>query len=147
MALVVLEVDMKILFKGKDGGPDSPVTGYWLIEIKWLFSIVILKFDDGRRENYHSHAFNAITWFLCGYLIEEKIINKNRWYKVYRRYKISLLPKITRRDDLHRVESKGCSWCVSIRGPWRDTWEEYCPAHGEVITLTHGRKVLNRRTI
>ena len=50
---------MRLFFKSKDGGPDSSVTGYWLIESKKLFSIVLLKFDGRSREAYHTHAFNA----------------------------------------------------------------------------------------
>ena len=39
--------------KAKDGGKDSPVDGYFLIEIKWLFSVVLLKFNKGHRDNCH----------------------------------------------------------------------------------------------
>ena len=41
---------MKILNIAKDGGPESNVTGYWLVESKRFFSIVLLKFDKGSRE-------------------------------------------------------------------------------------------------
>jgi len=54
----------------KDGGPDSTVTGYWLIESKKWFSIVLLKFEGKSREAFHTHAFNAISWLLKGKLIE-----------------------------------------------------------------------------
>jgi hypothetical protein len=57
---------MRFFHHGKDGGPESPVEGYWLFEIKWLCSIVLLKFNDGGREAYHSHAFNALSWLLKG---------------------------------------------------------------------------------
>lgn len=52
---------MKILSKSYDGGPDSGVDGYWLIEIKSWFSIVLLHFNPGTREAFHNHAFNALT--------------------------------------------------------------------------------------
>ena len=52
---------MKVLYKGKDGGNLSTVTGYWLIECKNLFSIVLLKFEGESREAYHTHAFGAIS--------------------------------------------------------------------------------------
>lgn len=61
---------MKVLFKSKDGGLDSNVTGYWLVESKKLFSIVLLCFDRGSREAYHNHAFNSISWILSGRLNE-----------------------------------------------------------------------------
>jgi len=47
---------MRLFQKAKDGGPESPVDGYFLIEIKSLFSIALLKFNNGGRENYHTHA-------------------------------------------------------------------------------------------
>ena len=61
---------MKFLFKAKDGGPESKVTGYWLIESKRWFSIALLRFDEGSREAFHTHAFNAISWVLWGELLE-----------------------------------------------------------------------------
>ena len=60
---------MKLFHKSKDGGPDSNVTGYWLIEWKKAFSVVLLRFDAGTREAYHNHAFNAISWILKGELL------------------------------------------------------------------------------
>ena len=128
---------MRFLYKGKDGGPDSPVTGYWLIEIKWLFSIVILHFKDGWRENFHNHAFNALTWLLKGKAVEQTY--KDAKVKPYKR---SIFPKFTSRSNMHRVRSYGNTWMLSLRGPWQNTWEEYCPASETFITLTHGRKVL-----
>lgn len=41
---------MKLFKKMKDGGKESTVTGYWLIECKSLFSIVLLKFEGDSRE-------------------------------------------------------------------------------------------------
>lgn len=127
---------MKIFNKSKDGGPESPVDAYFLIEWKSLFSIALLKFKDGRRENYHSHAFNAYTWFLTGDLVEEDANG------AYRAYKRSIVPKYTPRSKTHRVLSLGDSWCLTIRGPWKDTWTEYDKQQDKHITLTHGRKVV-----
>ena len=49
---------MKLFKYMKDGGPESTVWGYFLIEIKSLFTIVLLHFKNGSREAYHNHAFN-----------------------------------------------------------------------------------------
>lgn len=57
------------LVKKKDGGPESPVDAYFLVELKGLFSIALLKFNKGCREAFHSHAFDAWTWFLSGDLV------------------------------------------------------------------------------
>lgn len=131
---------MRIFYKGKDGGLDSPVTGYWLVEIKYLFSIVLLKFNNGRREQFHTHAFNALTWFIKGNMQEERLLAGQRKFRIYKR---SLIPKLTKRDNLHRVYSIGTSWCFSIRGPWAKTWKEYDEQTNTLTTLTSGRRVVH----
>ena len=108
-----------------DGGKDSPVLGYWILEIKWIFSIVLLKFNPGTRENYHSHAFNAFTWFLSGSVTEEcvnpdKTLTSRNWFP-------SIWPKYTPRENMHKVYTRNDkpAWALSIRGPWRNVWTEY----------------------
>jgi 8-oxo-dGTP diphosphatase len=72
---------MRFLEKTKDGGPESPVIGYFLIEIKSLFSIVLLHFG-GTREAFHSHAFNAVTLWLKGRVLEQvKTDFDPEWHK------------------------------------------------------------------
>jgi hypothetical protein len=127
---------MRILSLSKDGGPDSPVDGFFLIEIKSLFSIVLLRFNEGGREAFHTHAFNALTWFLAGDMEEEDI---DGYFHFYQR---SLIPKYTPRSKNHRVWANRTSWCLSIRGPWNSTWTEDTDTHHTV--LTHGRKVVER---
>lgn len=128
---------MKIFSKGFDGGPSSTVTGYWLAEIKRLFSIVLLKFSHGSRDEYHSHAFNSINWVLRGRVTE---YNRDGTVTVYGP---SLLPIITRRSTFHRVVSEGTTWVFSLRGPWKKTWLEYNPSSNKTVVLTeHRREVL-----
>lgn len=103
---------MKFLTKCKDGGPESPVDAYVLVEIKGLFSIMLLKFNKGQREAFHTHA---LTWFLSRKMQEEKIGGE------VHQYQRSLVPKVTRKDNNHRVKD---SWCFTLRGPWQDTWTE-----------------------
>lgn len=128
-----------ILKKVKDGGPNSPVDGYFLCEFKSLFSIVLLKFNKGRREEFHTHAFNALTWFISGELYEEDYLSESLTYK----YTRSLIPKYTRKDKNHRVLALKDSWCISVRGPWAKTWTESNKITGKTTTLTHGRKVVS----
>lgn len=137
---------MRFFRKAKDGGPKSTVTGYWLFEIKWLFSIVLLKFENGSRDEYHSHAFNSLNWVLSGEVEEQPVFSlvddddKPQWPTfVHRR---SLIPVITKRSTFHRVVSRGTTWVFSIRGPWRKKWLEYDPKTRETVILTHGRKVV-----
>lgn len=123
---------MRIFQKAKDGGPKSPVDAYFLCEFKGLFSIALLKFNQGTREVFHTHAFDAWTWFLDGNMFER---NYNGGMHFYKR---GFFPKVTRKEHNHKVHALRDSWCLTLRGPWSDTWTE-TNKYGETITLTHGR--------
>lgn len=129
---------MKLFTLSKDGGPESRVWGYFLIEWKALFSIVLLHFKDGSREAYHSHAFNCISWVLRGKLTEYNLSGPTKVYPP------SIWPVRTYRDTFHQVHSDKDTWVLSFRGPWAKTWMEYIPATDEVLTLTNGRQVVAR---
>jgi quercetin dioxygenase-like cupin family protein len=126
---------MKFFKKSYDGGTDSGVTGYWLVEIKPLFSIVLLKFNKGTRDAYHSHAFNALTIWLKGSVLEHELfspLTPKKWRAGHIKY--------TPRDNIHMVEALTDTWALSIRGPWAKTWFEY--KNEKIYELTHGRKVV-----
>jgi hypothetical protein len=110
---------MVLFEKRKDGGPNSPVDAYFLIESKRFFSIALLKFNKGGREAFHTHAFNALTWFIKGDILEKDV--KGCEYQ----YTRSFIPKLTRRSMNHRVKAVEDSWCLTVRGPWKDIWSEY----------------------
>lgn len=135
---------MRLFFKGKDGGPDSNVTGYWLIEAKSAFSIVLLRFDKGSREAYHSHAFNAWSWVLKGWLREFAIVKgeHHQWEDIEELLP-SIYPVYTPRERLHKVYGMADkTWVISFRGPWVAKWHEWFDKTGQTVTLTHGRKVV-----
>ena len=129
-----------LFFKRRyDGGENSNVTGYWVVEIKKLFSVVLLKFEPGHRENYHSHAFNALTIWLKGKVLEERRdVNKNTEYRAGQ-------IKYTPRENIHKIHCEKTAWALCFRGPWHDYWEEY--GLNKIYTLTHGRKIVNVRKI
>jgi hypothetical protein len=133
---------MKFLTVRKDGGPDSNVTGYWLIEWKRVFSIALLKFDEGSREAFHSHAFNCVSWVLRGKLLEERSrFSMDGWFD-WRVFGPSLLPILTTRDNLHKVHGLApATWVLTFRGPWAKDWYEQLP-DGSRVWLTDGRKVI-----
>lgn len=137
---------MKFLTKMKDGGPDSSVTGYWLIEAKSLFSICLLKFEGKSREAFHTHAFHAISWLLKGHLVENWKFRPPFKMGFIRHYNPSIVPIITPRQRMHKVDSDGTSWVLTFRGPWSKEWKEYLPNTNEHVTLTQGREVVKNRT-
>jgi quercetin dioxygenase-like cupin family protein len=131
---------MKFFSCTKDGGAASTVWAYWLVELKRLFSIALLCFEDGSREAYHSHSFNCLSFVLTGKLVENhldgRVVEHRAGWRVV----------VTRRDTFHKVISEGRTWVLTFRGPWARTWKEYIPASQETITLTHGRKVVEVTT-
>lgn len=128
---------MKFFHRAKDGGPKSTVVGYWLAEVKRLFSVALLRFANGSRDEYHSHAFNSVSWVLWGTLIEEHLDGRIEVHVP------SLFPIITRRDTFHRVVSLGTTWVFTLRGPWARTWYEYDPLTDRTVILRNGRVVVN----
>lgn len=122
---------MKLLSKSPDGGKHSGVTGFFLVEVKPLFSIVLLHFNEGTREAFHEHAFNAVTLWLKGRVREHHLSGETKEFTAGD-------VKITRRETFHKVEALEDTWAISVRGPWADRWREW--RHGKFVTLTHGRK-------
>lgn len=127
---------MKLFKVMKDGGYLSRVWGLFFVELKSLFSIVGLKFLNGSREAYHSHAFNALSWVLKGQLIEQNLDGS------IKQYGPSIIPIWTPRDRFHKVTSLGTTYVLSFRGPWVSLWSEYTPGDDTFTILTHGRKVV-----
>lgn len=126
----------KLFHKTSDGGADSGVTAFFLIEWKPVFSIAILRFNEGSREAYHSHAFNAITFWLKGHVVEEELLSSQK-----RTFKgPSLKPKYTPRRLIHKIVGIKKSWAITFRGPWSNYWIEF--KDGQFYTLTHGRVVV-----
>lgn len=127
---------MKFFSRSKDGGPQSTVHAFWLCEIKSLFSIALLRFSDGSRDAYHSHAFDSISW-VCGRLREHHLGTGRVDH-----HKTSLWPVMTLRETMHKVVSQGTTWVFTLRGPWAKTWLEFDPKSGLMVTLKHGREVV-----
>lgn len=138
---------MRFMQWAHDGGEDSGVRAFFLIELKGLFSIALLHFKDGSREAYHSHAFNAISWILRGEFVEHRLFGTMLGMPMARRrvYRPSRRPKVTLRNNMHKVISRGETWVLTLRGPWTDTWREF--KNGKYITLTHGRKVVSVESV
>ena len=126
----------RIFYVKPDGGKDSGVTGYFLIEWKILFSIAILKFKAGSREAYHNHAFNALTWWLKGSVTEQKHTGECKGFRP------SFRPKFTPRDNCHKIIAHKTSYALTFRGPWLDYWYEI--KNGCRTYLTHGRVELHK---
>ncbi len=126
---------MKLFQKSPDGGKDSGVTGYFLIEWKSVFSVALLHFAKGTREAYHEHAFNALTIWLKGHVKEHHLGKPTLYFKAG---DVKLTPRLT----FHKIEALESTWALSFRGPWAEFWNEW--RDGKIVTLTHGRKEVTR---
>lgn len=127
---------MKLFQKASDGGKDSGVTAWFLIEWKPVFSVALLRFSRGTREAFHTHAFNALTLWLKG-KVRERHLNGEAyiWHPGDFKY--------TSRKDFHQVEGiTDATWALTIRGPWLDFWREF--RDNNLVTLTHGRKIVSK---
>jgi len=125
---------MRFLEWAPDGGQHSGLKGFYIIEIKSLFSIVLLKFDPVFRETYHSHAFNALTFWISG-AVQEQHLDGTILYFGGGQF------KWTPRSCFHRVIPMVPTWALSFRGPWQDKWYEWRKDHK--VTLTHGRREIS----
>lgn len=119
----------------KDGGPESRVYMYGL-ECKALASCLVLRFEDGSREAYHSHSFNAISWILNGGRLCEHMLRPGNMHRVHSRKGGSIF---TARTHLHKVRSIGTTWVLSLRGPWAATWTDVDERTGVATRLRAGR--------
>lgn len=139
--------------KRSDGGKNSGVTAYFLIEWKPVFSVGILHFKKGSREAYHTHAFNALTWWLKGKVTEDRIksliVKGNDVISVEdivkKDFKPSVKPKYTSRKNLHKINAHVDTYALTFRGRWENTWIEVIG--DKIINLTHGRKKFRTNNI
>lgn len=128
-------------FKRTDGGPESHVTGWFLVEDKKRFTVAVMRFSEGSRSAHHTHAFNALSWLITGRLGECRVGIQERWFKP------SLRPIWTPRTHCHKVISGGTSWVITFRGPWRPFWFDVVEFNraAKINLLTHGRRAVEWR--
>ncbi len=138
---------MKILMGSKDGGPESNVR-MWGFESKRFGSVLLLRFAEGSREAFHSHAFNAKSWLLSGCLVEQQLVRfSSTGYRaaVERDFlhEPSTKPILTPADTMHKVTGfADSSWVITLRGPWRETWLDWPKGQAKPNRLSWGRKVV-----
>ena len=126
---------MKLFSFSKDGGPKSNVLGLWFIEAKSLFSAALLRFSDKSRDEFHSHAFDSLSWVLSGSLTEQHLDGRMQ------RHHPSIKPVVTAKSTFHRVAADDVTWVFTLRGPWDKTWFERTP-EGRLNILGWGRRLL-----
>lgn len=113
------------------------ISRFTIIEIKYLFGIIINTFNTTSQDRYHSHAFHAWSWMLKGGYFED-VIKDGKVIRNVAIWKSRWIP----RNHIHRIGySLPGSMSVTFEGPWESTWQEYF-TDGRMKTYTWGRKVL-----
>lgn len=134
---------MRFLWGSKDGGPESRVR-MWGIESKRWGSLLLLRFEEGTREAFHTHAFTSYSWVLRGALVEQTLQEKGPTWRpdktTWAGFGPSLTPIHTDRRRFHRVAGgRDGAWVLTVRGMWWEGWREFDPATGEQTKLASGR--------
>lgn len=132
---------MKLFSVSKDGGPKSQVYAFWLAEIKPLFSAALMRFTKHSRDEFHSHAFDSVSWVLKGALTEQHLDGR------VDRHKASIKPVVTAKSTMHKVTADSVTWVFTLRGPWAKTWQEYNELTNTLTTLSSGRKVEDEESV
>ncbi len=120
-----------------------------LLEWKPLFSLKTFYFHKGQaQEIYHTHSFSAYSFLLYGNYIESffdptKEEDQQIWALPRNRSRLIFIPK----ERFHQItESEGCR-TIMLTGPWGNSYREYKPSTRELITSTHGRVEISRKTV
>lgn len=109
---------------------------FTIIEIKYLFGIIVNIFNTENQDRFHSHAFHAFSFMIKGYYYEHVIIGTECVTKKIE--KSRFIP----RNYIHKItKSTKNAMSITFEGPWESTWNEYFD-NGRVKTYTWGRKVL-----
>lgn len=109
---------------------------FTIIEIKYLFGIIVNIFNTTDQDRFHSHAFHALSWMVRGHYFEDVLENNAVISKKIERSRF--IPK----NYIHKITlSTPNAVSVTFEGPWGSTWNEYFDS-GRVKTYGWGRKVL-----
>lgn len=109
---------------------------FTILEIKYLFGIIVNIFNTTDQDRYHSHAFHALSLMIYGYYYEDVIIDNKIVTKKIQ--KSRFIP----RNYIHKItHSSKNAISITFEGPWERTWNEYFD-NGRIKVYTWGRKVI-----
>lgn len=122
---------------------------FTIIEIKYLFGIIVNIFNTDNQDRFHSHAFNAFSWMIRGYYYEEVIVSETDPSK-YHPYWLGvsvITKKIEKsrfipKNYIHKItKSSPNAISITFEGPWDKNWNEFFD-DGRIKHYSWGRKVL-----
>lgn len=132
---------MRWLWCDPDGGKESNSRIYGL-EIKSLFSILVIRVKGPTRPVFHSHAFSAISWVLKGVLRERQRIWPGYNSIRHRANCRAIWTTWSTCHDVQPIPPESTTWVLHFRGPWRKQWIEIPHGGTTITTLSHGRQVV-----
>lgn len=126
----------KILHFDKTSLGVGDIQRFTILEIKYIFGIIINIFNTTDQDRFHSHAFHAFSLMVRGHYFEDVIDGNNVITKKIE--KSRFIP----RNYIHKIKgSSKNAISVTFEGPWESTWNEYFD-NGRIKTYTWGRKVI-----
>lgn len=122
------------------------VDRYTICEFKNWFSVYVHNWHTVAQDRYHTHAFNAWVYMICGQY-EEQVMDANAPLgsmfsrETIRAGSLRYVP----RAHCHRIlRAIAPCWTIAFAGPWIDHWYELRWDLLGWRKLGHGRRVLDR---
>lgn len=122
---------------------------FTIIEIKYLFGIIVNIFNTVDQDRFHSHAFHAWSWMIRGYYHEHVLKKQDdpRYFHPHFPGVSVDFKKIERsrfipKNYIHKItRSSPNAISITFEGPWGPTWDEFFD-NGRIKHYSWGRKVL-----
>lgn len=118
------------------------VTQYIIFENKHLLSLIFYKWHTIDQVRFHTHAFPAVAFLLCGWYWEKVIFNG---FEMTNFVCQPLWPRILPRNYCHAIQNaKPGTMTMVIAGPWQKNWFEYFPDTQTWVKYGWGREKLGK---
>lgn len=110
---------------------------FTVIEIKYLFGIIVNIFNTENQDRFHSHAFNAFSLMLKGNYKEDVILPDGSVIT-----KLIEKSRFIPRNYIHKItKSTQNAMSITFEGPWESIWNEYFDDK-RVKTYSWGRNLI-----
>lgn len=118
------------------------IIAFVIFEWKPLFSIILYNWKTILQNRFHSHAFAAYAFLLCGKYEEEVYLHG----KIYpRTVDQRFTPRYLPRNYTHRIlRADPSTYTIVFTGPWLKYWYEWFQDSNTWVKYTWGRKVISK---
>lgn len=115
---------------------------YTILENKKFGGIWIYNWKTIKQNRFHTHAFSAYAFLLCGSYTEEVITDGVVEIKVVNQW---MKPRHLPKNYCHRIlKADDKTWTIVFFGKWIPYWYEYFNDTKTWIKYSWGRKVVDK---